>query len=60
MECLCDLETRMQEGETARRAVGSRQKDVSNSLHRLAQDQVDFNPQDAIEPLAPEDESKKT
>lgn len=54
-----NLETRIQEAETARRALNLRHSQVSDSLDRLAQDQVDFNPQDTIENVIPEDHGER-
>jgi len=52
IECLRDLETRLQEGETVRHAVKSRQIEVSESLHRLAQAPISLIPQTTIQPVA--------
>ena len=54
-----NLEARIQEAETARRALDLRHSQVSDSLDRLAQGQVDFNPQDTIESVIPEDHGER-
>jgi seryl-tRNA synthetase len=60
LERVRDLERRIEEGETARRAINSQQSQVPGSLHRLAQDQVDFEVQDRTERVAPEDHFERT
>ena len=59
VECARNLETRIQEAETAHRALDLRHSQVSDSLDRLAQGQVDFNPQDMIESVIPEDHGER-
>lgn len=60
LESARDLERRIEEGEVARRAIDSQQSQVPGSLHRLAQDQVDFEFQDRTERVAPEDHFERT
>jgi hypothetical protein len=59
VECARNLETRIQEAETSRRALDLRHSQVSDSLDQLAQGQVDFNPQDTIESVIPEDHGER-